>query len=566
MRDKKEFFELLTEIDSQPLDAAKQLAGDFDFSRYVLKMDDLRGSSATGNVPFIVRVPAVISQFPPELFSSPLRCTALEDYLTRQMAMQFDTLAEFDDEGRAVRHLQIADPVDMILPRSSMVVTEEFIEARILIRLSSDRKILDAETLQTIFFDELPEAVNASLLYYNLDEQDLAHFVTDMEDMDEIRQMLPTQGLVAFVPDSVQVEPVDPDSNAALVTVQCEEGACMNISTPHEVTVSGIGIKQGITVILGDEYSGRHALMQAIAQGIYNRVTVDRRPIVITVPDAVYVAAEPGRSIQKVDLSLFVQAQEVETEQFSTDSAGAYESQAATVIENLEVGAHVLLFDETDSAPSFFGHDQRLDALIGSQNGALPLSAVARQIVDELGVSLIIAGSGSVGEYLSIADTVLRLDNGRLSDVTQQAKGVGIAAQPAGLDTKDLHALIEKSRCVVPSCIDPSLGVDDAVIEALDAGLLQFGRVWVDLTSLNQLVDIHQTHTIGLILYYARLRYMNENRSLREILDLIDRDLSTEGLECLSGALRGDLARPRRYEIAAALNRLPMLRIARKEE
>ncbi len=36
-----------------------------------------------------------------------------------------------------------------------------------------------------------------------------------------------------------------------------------------------------------------------------------------------------------------------------------------------------------------------------------------------------------------------------------------------------------------------------------------------------------------------------------------------EGLETLTRTLQGDLARPRRYEIAAALNRLPSLRIAR---
>jgi hypothetical protein len=48
-------------------------------------------------------------------------------------------------------------------------------------------------------------------------------------------------------------------------------------------------------------------------------------------------------------------------------------------------------------------------------------------------------------------------------------------------------------------------------------------------------------------------------------MDLIDRDLGTEGLECLSRDLRGDLARPRRYEIAAALNRLDSMRVSHVE-
>jgi hypothetical protein len=50
---------------------------------------------------------------------------------------------------------------------------------------------------------------------------------------------------------------------------------------------------------------------------------------------------------------------------------------------------------------------------------------------------------------------------------------------------------------------------------------------------------------------------------MRELLDLVERDLSMEGIEQVTREVRGDLARPRRYEIAAALNRLPSLRIAR---
>ncbi|NNJ70859.1 MAG: ATPase, partial [Kiritimatiellales bacterium] len=67
---------------------------------------------------------------------------------------------------------------------------------------------------------------------------------------------------------------------------------------------------------------------------------------------------------------------------------------------------------------------------------------------------------------------------------------------------------------------------------------------------------------IGYVLYYAKLRYMDEGYPLREILDLVDRDLSNEGLNALVRDPRGDLARPRRYEVAATLNRLPAFRVS----
>ena len=125
---------------------------------------------------------------------------------------------------------------------------------------------------------------------------------------------------------------------------------------------------------------------------------------------------------------------------------------------------------------------------------------------------------------------------------------------------------MEKNRWIVPSSIDPSAGRFDARIDAPNLHLLQFGRSEMDLRGIIQLADIYQTRTLGRILYYAKLRYMDEPRPIREILDLIDRDLSTEGLESLTRDLRGDLARPRRYEIAAALNRLDTLRITRAAE
>ena len=125
--------------------------------------------------------------------------------------------------------------------------------------------------------------------------------------------------------------------------------------------------------------------------------------------------------------------------------------------------------------------------------------------------------------------------------------------------------MVERGRSIVPSSIDPSAGRSDFFIEADDIHTLRFGRDKIDLSSVEQLADVDQTRTIGRILYYAKTRYMEEVRPIREILDALDQDLSSEGLETLTRTLQGDLARPRRYEIAAALNRLPSLRIARLE-
>jgi len=171
-----------------------------------------------------------------------------------------------------------------------------------------------------------------------------------------------------------------------------------------------------------------------------------------------------------------------------------------------------------------------------------------------------------VAEFIPIADTVLRIDDFEVSDITQEAKRLDMPSSAAADEAAHISSLVEKSRWIIPSSIDPSAGLDDAYIDAPAVDVLQFGRSSISMHGVKQLADIYQTATIGLILYYARLRYMDEGRPIREVLDLVDRDLSTEGLECLSRELRGDLARPRRYEIAAALNRLSTLRISQAAE
>jgi predicted ABC-class ATPase len=570
MRDKKEFYSILSSIEGQPFSEYTAMIGDFDFSRYVLKIGGVQEQPDTGPTLFVIRVPQIIAGFPLEMFNTPVRRTALEDLLTRKVASYVEMLSHYDSEGIARRRIAIAHPGQKILPRSALAVTEEYVEARVYIELPEQNGIIPGDGTYEIFFEDLPGMVNAAMIYCNLDEQAVREAVMLMEDADQIRQVLPTRGLVGFIADGSYLtrqqntdmpdyEHLDP----LVVTEECR----VTMEAPNAGSVAGVGIPSGITLVLGDEYSGRKALLHAVAAGIYNHVSGDGRERAITVPDAVYISAMPGRSIQRVDLTAFMNESDgcEDPGCFSTEAADAYASQAASTVEALEVGARVLIFDEADSCPAFLSRDSRLSDLRGSvTHNTVPLAARARQMVEDLGVSLVIGGSATVSEFIPLADTVLYVENHKVVDVTRQAKECVAAALGADDPPADLASLVEKARWVIPSSIDPSLGRLDAFIEAPALDALEFGRSLLDLSGVLQIGDVHQTATIGLILYYARMRYMDEERPMREILDLVDRDLSTEGLECLSRELRGDLARPRRYEIAAVMNRLDTLRITYK--
>jgi predicted ABC-class ATPase len=556
MKDRKEFYNLLAEIDGKPFAEYSRLTGDFDFARYVIKCGKVDTAPDSENPVFNVRIPQSVAELPGHLYDSPVRRTALEDYLTRSLYAVTDRIARFNESGWARRNILIADPGQKILPRTAIVVSKEYIDVRIRVALpykvyGDGERLVDGEMARKVFFEDLPEVISTSMFYCNIDLEAVETFVNDMEDADRVRQTLSTLGLVSFLGEgsllSREKNSDLPDYDQ-IVPFEVSEEARTEIDVPNAGKIAGLGIPVGLTVVVGDAAHGRKDFMSAIAAGVYNHISGDGRETVVTVPDAVQICeTESGNAAS-----------------YSTRSADSFISQAASTIEALEVGARVLIVDENTSAPAFMTTDARIAGLLGTTPRA-SLAQRARQIVDELGISLIIGGENLVAEYIPIADTVLKVENFQVTNITGQAKALSLDLPPKAAAV-NLGPMLARSRWIMPSSIDAAVGSKDVVIDSIDVNAIQFGRSVIELDGVPQIADESQTLTIGLLLYYAKLRYMQEGYPLREMLDMIDRDLSSEGLGTISRDLRGDLARPRRYELAAALNRLPTFRVSHATE
>lgn len=579
MKDKKEFYNLLAELDGKPVAEYEQLVGDFDFTRFVIKCTKI--DVVEGELPtpvFSIRIPQTIAEIPEYLFDTPVRRTAMEDLLLRRLSNGIESIANYDFNGIARRHIHVSTPGQKILPRNAIFLTKEYIEVRVRITLPAQSVLVDGEPLlvidgemgQQIFFEDLQEVVCSGLLYCNLDTADAESFVDNMEDSDRLRQYLGASGLIGFVGDGALVTRLsgqDLPDYERISPVEIDESLIDEVEVPHAGTVRGLGISSGLTLILGESNSGRVDLMDAIAQGIYNHIPGDGREQVVTVADAVNVRTELGRSIQQVDISAFATAlpDGGNPASYSSKAAGAFTSQAASTIEALEAGARVLLFDEHTSSSTFLSSDTRVSGLIGGSTRNT-LAARARQMVDELGISMVVAGSSLVAEFIPIADKVLVVENYKVRDITEVAKALDITPAKVVDDNVNIASLLSRSRWIMPSSIDPSVGREDLLIQVVEDEFIQFGRSIIDLEGVAQVAGPDQARAIGFVLYYAKLRYMDEGYPLREILDLVDRDLSNEGLNALARDLRGDLARPRRYEVAAALNRLRAFRVSHVTE
>ena len=90
---------------------------------------------------------------------------------------------------------------------------------------------------------------------------------------------------------------------------------------------------------------------------------------------------------------------------------------------------------------------------------------------------------------------------------------------------------------------------------------IEFGTEEIEVSLLSQLVDPAQCRMIGDILLACARGLCDGRRSLADILELIETRIAHDGLEALTQPGFGDRARARRFEIAAALNRLRSLRL-----
>jgi len=88
--------------------------------------------------------------------------------------------------------------------------------------------------------------------------------------------------------------------------------------------------------------------IQALETGVYNKVVGDGREFVVASPTAVKLRAEDGRSVAGVDISGFINnlPQGRPTNHFYTADASGSTSQAASLLEALEVGCDTFLIDE----------------------------------------------------------------------------------------------------------------------------------------------------------------------------------------------------------------------------
>ena len=568
--------QILNCLNGRGYKAYKELEGQYQGDRYVLFVDHVQGDPFASPSKIRVRVDRHVSGIPQSLWSTHVRAVALRDFLTRCVDRGIKKYVQ-GHRGIGKSGLVSIDVGGQeVLERTSMMVNDQWVEARLEVGLPASGRTILGQHAAAMLCEEIPQIVEGGLIWAKLPQDEARNFVNQVENYHAIRQQLDARGLVAFLADGAVLPRVSGASDRPLAgkqvtTLRAPDSLRMTFDVPHAVgigdegrkTISGLGIPQGVTLIVGGGYHGKSTVLQALQRGVYPHIPGDGREYVVTSAEAVKVRAEDGRRIERVDLSGFISnlPQGQVTDNFTTENASGSTSQAATILEALEVGAKVILLDEDTSATNFLVRDARMQALVRKEAEPItPLVDRVRELYDTMGMSTVLV-MGGCGDYFDVADTVLMMRDFLPIEVTQEARRV--AQTYATNRRRELTAPMPKNfpRTPVRGTVNPARGRKQVNISVRAVDEIGFGIETIDLRGVEQLVDRSQTMAVGYALNLAAQQYVDGKATIREIMKVLTDLFDREGLDCLApysghGRHPGNFARPRSYEMAATLNRL----------
>ncbi|MFE9242138.1 ABC-ATPase domain-containing protein [Nocardiopsis sp. NPDC006938] len=550
-RDEARLSEELLKMQGASYGRYKSLKGDWDFGDFTLTVQRVQADPFAP--PSRVRVLRPDAGIPASAFADPVRRRATADYLGRRARRLLrGSLLKIDTGGQEV------------IARSSCQVTEDgALDLRIGVDLPGHGRRIDGRTAERELCRTLPALID-DLDWDEIDETEAVAFADSVADTVALRAGLADRGLVAFVADGAILPrrsgvSDQPMAGEGVVPFSAPETLRVSVDLPHAGTVTGMGVPEGITLIVGGGFHGKSTLLHALECGVYDHVPGDGRELVVTREDAVKIRAEEGRGVERVDVSPFVRnlPTGADTRDFRTENASGSTSQAANICEAVEAGSRTLLVDEDSTATNLMIRDERMQTLVhGDREPLVPFVDLVRPLHREHRVSTVLVMGGS-GDYFDVADQVIMLDAYHPHDVTEKARTLA-------RDRVDAEFTLPRARVVDPGSVDDDTTKGRSRIKRRDMDVLVYGEGDIDVRSVEQFVDPGQITGAGLALRaLVRGQHLDGRRTVAEALDSLEETLAKEGVGLLGTDFGGDYALPRRHEIGAVLNRLRTLRVVR---
>ena len=561
MQSAVELKQLLDRIDHRGYPAYKDTKGQYQFQGYVFSIDHVQGDPFASPSKVSVQVKGSTAGFPEELYKGRHQRAALQDEMTRQFYRAIQKYA-FRAKGSGKSGLiSVSKCGQEVLERTACEINPKNgdVKLRFEVGFPANGRTINARELEKIVFGFLPECVEQSLFYKNCDKKRVRSIIDLAEDQQYIRDELEKNDLIAFVANGAilpRESGVSDKPMKGAVRFQSPKEMEVTMKLPHKGEISGMGIRRGITLIVGGGYHGKSTLLKALELGVYNHIQGDGREYVITKDDAMKIRAEDGRSIKKTDISMFINdlPNGKDTRGFYTEDASGSTSQAANVIESMEAGASVMLIDEDTSATNFMIRGELMQRVIHRDMEPItPFIDRILELYQVYGISTVIV-AGSSGAYFHIADTIIQMDRYEPKEITKLAKETA----------KDFPAMSgmenPAEKPVFIRCPRQGRGFkpnDRIKMKTMGKEMVQLNRENIDLRYVEQLADTEQVSALGYCVRYAEKHLFKGKDTIQNVVDKLEEKICREGLSslCESNASVANLAMPRRQEIFACLNR-----------
>lgn len=567
MKTSEDLRQLLNSIDRKGYPAYKGTKGEYRFGNYIMGIDHVQGDPFAAPSRLHIEVPGKAAGFPERLYDKKHKRIALQDYLTRQFARQ---TAEYSFQAKGSGKsgiLSVTRCGQEILERSACTVdpSNGNVTVRFEAGFPANGRTINARELIKILFDFLPECVRKSLFYRELDQTRTGKVMELAEDREYIRSQLQPLGLVAFVANgSILPRESGISQRPMKGAVEFVSPASMEVklTLPYRGEITGMGIKKGITLIVGGGYHGKSTLLKALEMGIYPHIAGDGREYVVTDADAVKIRAEDGRSIKCTDISMFINdlPNGKDTRSFSTEDASGSTSQAANVVEAMEAGANAFFIDEDTSATNFMVRDELMQQVIHRDMEPItPFIERMRDLYELHGISTVLV-AGSSGAYFQTADTVLQMDRYVPREITKRAKEAASAYPALALPEKKAGAP-SFARKAKPN---PGIVYKGRIkIKTMGRDGIQLNHETIDLRYVEQLADSEQLTCLGYMVKTMEEELLDGRKTVQDIVEELMRRIDEKGFGviCEGNYLPGNLALPRKQELYACVNRYRGLKL-----
>lgn len=555
----------LESIHRKSYPAYKSLRGSYTFGDFVLSIDHVQGDPFAAPSSLHVELPLKKAGFPEKYLEKRHTKTAMEDLILRSFSKALDQYS-FKAKGSGKSGLiSTSRPGPEIMRRTAVEFNNIALLVRFEVGFPANGRTINAQELEKILLEFLPQIVKTCLFYQSWEKAKIQACYELAENQQRIREVLEERKLVAFCANGSILPRKSGVSSQPLkdaIEFQSPESMEISIDLPFGNSIRGMGIPEGVTLIIGGGYHGKSTLLQALEQGVYNHVKGDGREYVITRADALKLRAEDGRAVSHLDLSLFIHdlPNGKDTHCFSTEDASGSTSQAAGVLEGIEAETSCFLIDEDTSATNFLVRDAFMQRVVsGDQEPITPFIARVRDLYEKVGISTILV-AGSSGAFFHVADTIIQMDAYRPKDVKMSVEALLPEYPPADLcsNAEPFTLPTEKRMFVMERKIKRhGRGEREERIKTKVMGTDGFSieHNIVDLRCVEQLIDTEQTAALAAILKHI-VKKGSICMEMQELVAEINTLLKKKGMAAfVEGALSCGYAYPRKEEIYLMLNR-----------